>query len=53
MGCLPDLDRFSAEPSHAVHGGHGRLLLHLVAEPDEAEPLAEARLVQDHWKDDS
>ena len=45
-----DLDGFSAEPRDAHHGDERRLLLLLVAEPDEAVSLAEPRPVQHHCK---
>ena len=44
-----DLDGLPPQAGHAVHAGHGGLLLHLVVEPDEAEPLAEPTLVKNNW----
>merc|ERR1719244_1414996 len=44
-----DLDGLPPQAGHAVHAGHGGLLLHLVIEPDEAEPLAEPTLVQNNF----
>ena len=44
-----DLDGLPPQARHTIHASHGGLLLHLVVEPDEAEPLAEPTLVQYHW----
>merc|ERR1712088_1303189 len=55
IDCYRHLDRLPSQARHPVHAGHRGLLLHLVVEPDEAEPLAETTLVQHHihqsgWK---
>ena len=44
-----DLDGLPAQARHTIHASYGGLLLHLVVEPDEAEPLAEPTLVQNNW----
>ena len=44
------LDGLPAQPGDAHHGDQRRLLLLLVAEPDEAVALAEPRPVQHHCK---
>jgi len=48
VDCHGHLDRLPPQSGHPVHAGHRGLLLHLVVEPDEPEPLAEPTLVQDH-----
>ena len=47
--CHGHLDWLSSQSGHPVHAGHGGLLLHLVVESDEAEPLAEPTLVKNNW----
>ena len=49
IDCHGHLDRLPSQAGHPVHAGHRGLLLHLVVEPDETEPLAETTLVQHNW----
>ena len=49
IDCHGHLDRLPSQSRHPVHAGHRGLLLHLIVEADEPEPLAETTLVQHNW----
>ena len=49
VDCHRHFDGLAPQSGHSVHARHRGLLLHLVVEPDEPEPLAEPALIQNNW----